>query len=212
MSKRKGKVFIDTNILFYADSFKLDNVFEWIDSLYEEVFIHTMVLNEILSPNIRNKVQSYIDKESWKLFDPDDDSTLSDELYAVYESKVDLIKEAFRQLNVKKQKEGRRLKGTNDLGEIHCLAAALLLRATIICSNDSDIQEVIDDNQLEVASDDESVNLKIEQDSLVDFSYFIILHKIAEQSIVRKFLKTYQKDRISQLDSLLLESEQAIQN
>ena len=50
--------------------------------------------------------------------------------------------------------QGRLLKGTNDLGEIHCLAAALLLSATIICSNDGDIQEVIDDNQLEVASEE----------------------------------------------------------
>lgn len=48
------------------------------------------------------------------------------------------------------------------------MAAALLLSATIICSNDGDIQEIIDDNQLEVASSDETYNVRIIQDTLYE--------------------------------------------
>ncbi len=36
--------------------------------------------------------------------------------------------------------QGRFLKNTNDLGEMHSLAAAMLLSAGIICSNDLDIR------------------------------------------------------------------------
>lgn len=146
MNKRGGKVFVDTNILIHADAYGLENVFEWIDSLYKEVYIHQMVLDEILQESARQKVYHYIEARHWHLFNPDDEKCLSDELYEVYESYVDEMKQAFRKLDQKKHEQGRRLKGTNDLGEIHCLAAALLLSATIICSNDSDIQEIIDDN------------------------------------------------------------------
>ena len=203
MSKRPGKVFVDTNILLHADMYQHDNIFDWIDALYEEVYIHQMVLDEILSASARHKVTQYIDDGRWHLFNPDDENCLSDDLYAIYEGYVHQMKQAFRQLDQKKVEQGRRLKGTNDLGEIHCLAAALLLSATIICSNDGDIQEVIDDNELEVASEDEQQNMKLVQDTLKDFCYYICLHKIASGSKVRKLLKAFQKEKLQELDTLL---------
>lgn len=99
MSKRGGKVFVDTNILFHADAYDLENVLEWIHSLYEEVYIHQMVLDEMLRESARQKVQQYIDAGQWHLFDPDDENCLSDELYEVYESYVDEMKQAFRKLD-----------------------------------------------------------------------------------------------------------------
>lgn len=203
MNKRLGKVFVDTNILLHADMYHHDNIFDWIDELYEEVYIHQMVLEEILSANAKKKVTQYIDEGRWHLFDPDDENCLSDELYAIYEGYVHQIREAFRQLDQKKMKQGRRLKGTNDLGEIHCLAAALLLSATIICSNDGDIQEVIDDNQLEVASVDEQQNIKLIQDTLTDFCFYTYKHGIATSPQVRKLMKAFQKEKLPELDRLL---------
>lgn len=203
MDKRPGKVFVDTNMLLHADMYQQDNIFEWIDALYEEIYIHQMVLDEILSASARKKVTQYIDEGRWYLFNPDDENCLSDDLYDIYEGYVHQIKQAFRQLDQKKVKQGRRLKGTNDLGEIHCLAAALLLSATIICSNDGDIQEVIDDNELEVASEDEQQNIKLVQDTLKDFCYYICLHKIASVPKVRKLLKAFQKEKLPELDALL---------
>lgn len=210
MNKRSGKVFVDTNILFHADAYELDNVFEWIDQLYEEVYIHQMVLDEMLRPSTRQKVQHYIDSGLWFLFNPDDENCLSDDLYAIYESYVSEMKQAFRQLNEKKKAQGRRLKGTNDLGEIHCLAAALLLSATIICSNDGDIQEIIDDNQLEVASKDEDFNVRIIQDTLKDFCFYTYRNDIASESKVRKFMKAFQKDKLHELDALLAQGNSDI--
>ncbi|OCS92668.1 PIN domain-containing protein [Caryophanon latum] len=203
MNKRLGKVFVDTNILLQADWYQHDSIFEWIDALYEEVYIHQMVLDELLSVSARNKVTQYIDDGRWHLFNPDDENCLSDDLYDIYEGYVHQMKQAFRQLDQKKMEQGRRLKGTNDLGEIHCLAAALLISAAIICSNDGDIQEVIDDNELEVASEDETENRKLVQDTLKDFCYYICLHKIAPESKVRKLLKAFQKEKIQELDALL---------
>lgn len=203
MNKRLSKVFIDTNILLHADVYQDDNIFEWIDALYEEIYIHQMVLKELLSTSAQLKVTKYIDNGRWKLFNPDDENCLSDELYIIYEEYVRYITEAFRALNRKKEQQGRLLKGTNDLGEIHCLAAALLLSATIICSNDKDIQEVIDDHELEVVSRDEQQNIKLVQDTLKDFCYYVCLHKITTSSKVRKVLKAFQKEKSHELDALL---------
>lgn len=203
MNKRQGKVFVDTNILLHADMYQHDTIFDWIDALYEEVYIHQMVLDEILSASARKKVSQYIDDGRWKLFNPDDEHCLSDDLYAIYECYVHQIKQAFRKLDQKKVEQGRHLKGTNDLGEIHCLAAALLLSATIICSNDADIQEVIDDNELEVSSEDEQCNIKLTQDTLKDFCYYVCLHEIASGPKVRKLMKAFQKEKLHELDALL---------
>lgn len=79
----------------------------------------------------------------------------------------------------------------------------MLLSATIICSNDGDIQEIIEDNQLEVASIDEAYNIRILQDTLVDFCFYTIRHGIASESKARKFLKAFQKDKLHELDLLL---------
>lgn len=37
---RNGKVFVDANILIHAATFKSADVFNWIDSLYEDIYIH----------------------------------------------------------------------------------------------------------------------------------------------------------------------------
>lgn len=42
--KRKGKVFIDANIIIHAGSFQKADVFHWINQLYEEIYIHIEVL------------------------------------------------------------------------------------------------------------------------------------------------------------------------
>ena len=111
------------------------------------------------------------------------------------------MREAFYQLNVKKEAEGRRLKNTNDLGEIHSLAAAMLLSAGIICSNDFDIREVIEDTPIYVTVEEEEESILMEQDTLEDFCYFVVSYGIAERSIVRKFFKAIQPQNLEKLDS-----------
>lgn len=73
----------------------------------------------------------------------------------------------------------------------------------IICSNDKDIQEVIDDHELEVVSRDEQQNIKLVEDTLKDFCYYVCLHKITTSSKVRKVLKAFQKEKLHELDALL---------
>lgn len=60
MNKRQGKVFVDTNILLHADMYQHDTIFDWIDALYEEVYIHQMVLDEILSASARKKFHNIL--------------------------------------------------------------------------------------------------------------------------------------------------------
>ena len=68
MNKRLGTVFVDTNILLQADWYQHDSIFEWIDALYEEVYIHQMILDELLNVSARNKVTQYIEDGSIQLF------------------------------------------------------------------------------------------------------------------------------------------------
>ncbi|OCS91062.1 hypothetical protein [Caryophanon latum] len=49
-------------------SYQHDPIFEWIDALYEEVYIHQMILDELLNVSARNKVTQYIEDGSIQLF------------------------------------------------------------------------------------------------------------------------------------------------
>lgn len=198
--KRDGKVFIDANILIYAHSYKHTDVFEWINSLYEEIYIHKMVLDELILGPVRQKVESFIEAQKWILFDPDDETTLSEDMFSIYDAYVRDIQRAFRKLDEKKQHEGRPLKNTSDLGEMHCLAAAMLLSANIICSNDYDIREIIVDTPLMITLNEEEDSVLIQQDTLEDFCYYVIVYEIGKRKTVRKFFKLIQPDRLDQLD------------
>ncbi|WP_341281364.1 hypothetical protein [Paenibacillus sp. FSL H8-0537] len=204
---RNGKVFVDANIIIHAATFKSADVFSWIDSLYEDIYVHQVVLDELLISDVRNKVQSYIDQGKWKLFDPDDEQALTEDDYAIYESYLKDIRQAFTKLNEKKIKEGRPLKNTNDLGEIHSLAAVLILGASIICSNDYDIKEVIQDTPIYATNGQAITNMLIEQDTLVDLCYLTIRESIEKPKVVRRFLGVVASDRSTELEGLLTEVE-----
>lgn len=199
--KRKGKAFIDANIIIHAGSFQKTDVFQWINHLYEEIYIHTEVLKELQVPSIRKKAEELIASGQWILFDPQEEAIIpTEDLYDLYLIYLGEMREAFHQLDVKKEAEGRRLKNTNDLGEIHSLAAAMLLSASIICSNDFDIREVIEDTPIYITVEEEEESALMEQDTLEDFCYFVISFGIAERSVVRKFFKAIQPQNIEKLD------------
>lgn len=207
---RKGKVFIDANIIFYATKFLNKDVFQWIESLYEEIYIHKQVLDELVSSTARASVETKLGEGKWLLFDPDDEETLSDDLFDIYEGFFSDVKQAFADLDEKKIREGRRLKNTNDLGEMHSLAAAMLIGASIIFSNDYDVLEVIHDAQLCITLDETQESVLIEHDSLVDFCYYLVDYKLESKGPVKKFLKLFQGDKVEDFENRLKESSSSI--
>jgi hypothetical protein len=146
-------------------------------------------------------------KESGSFLTPDDEDTLTDGEYAIYESYLKDMHQAFKDLNEKKIKEGRPLKNTNDLGEIHSLAAVLLLGASIICSNDYDIKEVIQDTPIYATNGNILTDVLIEQDTLVDLCYYTIKKDIEKTKVVRRFLNVVSSEKISTLEKLLSHTE-----
>ncbi|MFJ7982190.1 hypothetical protein ACIQ1D_18170 [Lysinibacillus xylanilyticus] len=202
MKKRKGKTVIDANILIIATNYNISNVFRWMDLLYEEVFITKAVYDELLLSEVKKNVDAKL-QDGWTLFDPDDENTLSDDEYDIYNSYFKDLKQLFVILDEKKQREGRPLKHTNDLGEMHSLAAAMLLGASIIFSNDYDIREVIEDSNLRITVDEVEDSELIQHDTLVDFCFYLVDFEIETKANVRKFLKAIQPLKVSVLDERL---------
>ena len=102
MAKRTGAVFVDSNILFYAAYFQKENIFEWITALYEKIYVHQEVLNELLDGKVRNPVQELLDSGIWVLFNPENADCLSDEEYEIYLQYLDDVQQGFRNLDHKK--------------------------------------------------------------------------------------------------------------
>lgn len=192
---RPGKVFIDANVLNFAAVYQNSNVWNWLNELYETVYIHVSVLNELLIKQVQDKVQEMIDDHTWILFDPDDPGCISDEQFVIYERFKDLIKQGFVRLSIKKKQEGREVKHTSNIGEIDSLAAAMFLSANFICSNDYEIRELIQDENLCVSLSEEQPPQLIIQDTIEDLCVLIVEAGISSKKEVRKFFKVvYSQD------------------
>lgn len=79
MNKRQGIVFIDANMINYAAAYQRDDVFLWMNDLYEEIYVHRAVWDELLVSSVRTKIDAMLTQEKWKLFDPEDEQVLSDD-------------------------------------------------------------------------------------------------------------------------------------
>ncbi len=196
----KEPVFIDANIIIHATSFRQADVFDWLNCLYGRIIIHIEVLEELKISSVREKVEVLIAEGKWTLFDPESEVSIeTDALYDLYLVYLQEVRVAFEQLDEKKIREGRPLKNTSDLGEIHSLAAARLLSAELICSDDADIREVITDADLRVINyEDEEVLIR--QHTLIDFCMNLQRHDIVKRSMVRKFFKSIRPHDIQRFD------------
>lgn len=67
VDRKTIRTFIDTNMLIFAGDYQKDNVFDWIDTLYSDVWIHIDVLNELLLG--KNRVEEEINSRHWHIFD-----------------------------------------------------------------------------------------------------------------------------------------------
>lgn len=121
--KRLGKVFIDTNIINYAIGFRDADIFAWIKEIYETIYIHQSVLDELVIN--KHIAQKYIDQKDWLLFNPTDN--LTPEELVVYSLYVDRVTTGFANLDKKRKKNA-------DLLKIQLILARLIpLREHCIC-------------------------------------------------------------------------------
>lgn len=195
MTSRNGKVFIDANIINFGVTYQKSDILGWLDELYDTLYIHSEVLAEILIGSNKKIVLERMDKGKWILFDPNDPQQIADDEFTIYEQIVKYIEQGFKRLNEKKKLQGRPIKGTSDTGEIHSLAAAIFLSAGYICSNDYDIREVIQDEQLLVSSDEELAPELIVQDTIEDLCFLCVKENISTKREVRQFFKfVYNQD------------------
>lgn len=78
-----------------------------------------------------------------------------------------------------------------------------MLGASIICSNDYDIKEVIQDTPIYVTYDEAFTNALLKQDTLVNFCFYTIKYGVEKSRVVRRFLNVVDDSRVSDLCRLL---------
>ncbi|QFT91166.1 hypothetical protein FIU87_21170 [Bacillus sp. THAF10] len=189
MTIRAGKVIVDTNILMNALDFRKCNVYDWIDEVYEEIFVHIEVVNEFRIETEQKAIIAEIKKRGWNLFDHNDQTCLPNNQKTLYWKYVNNASEGFENLKTKKEAQKRIPKTSSNLGEIHSLALAQLISANIINSNDYEIREVIEDEKILVYSTDIERDIFIEQDTVEDFCTYCVQGRIAKPSDVIKFFR-----------------------
>ncbi|MDT3425206.1 putative nucleic acid-binding protein [Paenibacillus forsythiae] len=70
MRSRSGKVFIDANIINFAVTYRKSDVLNWLEELYDTIYIHSEVLDELLIESNKQIVRERIENGKWTLFDP----------------------------------------------------------------------------------------------------------------------------------------------
>ncbi|MEH6941856.1 hypothetical protein [Bacillus sp. JJ722] len=187
MGSIKGKVFIDTNMIKYAHVVEKVDMFDWLQKVYESIYIHKEVLDELYGTEAYTVASHLVADGTWELFNPDDANCLDMVQKLLYDEQLKLVEDAFRELSRRKKADGKTVKTTNNTGEIHSLAAALILNAEIISSNDYEIREIIEYEKFTIISDVSNNRMLIQQDTLEDFCVLCVKHGIADN---RKQVKT----------------------
>lgn len=198
---REGKVFIDANMIINASKFRKSDVFSWINQLYEEIYVHIEVIAEVLEPIQQASLQEQILKNNWNKFDP---SLLSVSELGLYELEVGRIANAFEVDTERRMAINPTYKSKSNMGEIHSLAAAMMIGANIINSNDFSIKKVIqeEDLRIQVGSDINAPMELIEQDTLEDFCVYCVQLGIGSGSNVRSFIRSvYEKEHTNRIES-----------
>lgn len=192
--------FIDANIIFYIEKLKSkDDFLTIIEQVYESVYIHEEVYQEL---NIES--QKFVDEKcqanKWVLFKP---LQVFKDTYEDYRLMLSEVQSTLIEVDTRRGKAGSA--GT---GEIASLAAAYLLNAEFICSNDYSIEEVIREVPLHIfiGGDDSQEPVLITHHRLLDFCKLVVDGGILPRKNVRKFfqiahieLKTANKNLFDEL-------------
>ena len=212
MINSSEKVFIDSNMLIFSASFRQADVFEWMNQLYPNIYIHKEVYNELLTLETKTKVAEFIKSGQWQLFDPFNSQTLTFPEQEIYRQRLKDVTNAFHRMNINRISEGREAKSVSNIGEIATITACLMISARIICSNDFDIRTVVEQEDYRVLSENDE-DVLIVQDSAEDFCLYCYQADISTRKLIRKFYKTIifeAKDRdvkLAQLDNRLNQAE-----
>ena len=188
MNRRYDRAFLDTNMILFAVQYRKENVFSWFNQLYNDLWIHIDVLNELLIG--RDHVQKELDTGRWRLFDP---NSLSPDEHIIYRSQIRDIQKAFVRLDETRAAAGKKVKQTANTGEISTLAVCLLQDAHLICSNDFDIRDVVSAEHYTYVAEDGN-EYPIVQDTAEDFCYHCAAETEITASQVRHFYKTIFTD------------------
>lgn len=188
MISTSNKVFIDSNMLIFAAEFQKENVFEWMNNLYDIIYIHIDVYNELITSSIKDIVDSFVVEQQWTVFNPSDQSILSEVEQEIYANRLSDVKDAFHQMNLNRISVGKKAKTVSNIGEIATITACMMINARVICSNDFDIREVVQQEDYKILLNDQDVPLI--QDSAEDFCVSCFQNGIASRKSVRRFYKT----------------------
>lgn len=204
MTKHPNKVFIDSNMIIFAARFQKANIFQWINRIYDNIYIHVDVYYEILDRGIRKKVDEEVNVGNWHIFDP---RTLSSAEQAIYKERMKDVGNAFGEMNNQRIADDKPIKTVSNIGEIATITACMMIGARIICSNDFDIRTVVEQEDYRILVDGEDV--LIVQDSAEDFCVLCYQDNPSDRSIIRKFYKSIiaeahdRKIKLAKLDSRL---------
>lgn len=199
-----NKVFIDTNIIFSLLKIRNENALLWVKQLYEEVYIHETVLEELRYPTTKERVQELIDSKEWILFE---ESTLTVTQSKEYQNIIKRLFITFE--NLTNSKYGNSPKKPSNLGEIYSIAAAAVINANVITSNDLSVKEAIEIEKIMIIPEDD-MNAEatlINQDTLEDFCFYCVENKICKEKIASYVIRdTYNNpiDKEIKLNSFKL--------
>ncbi|WP_282020880.1 hypothetical protein [Planomicrobium okeanokoites] len=199
---------IDANIIFYIhDITNVPGFSDIIETVYQQVIIHEKVYDELPSTG-KKFVDDKIKDRLWVMFD---DASLSATQKIEYQLLINDIDKKLVQID---QQRGK----LNSLGtgEIYSLAAATVIHAEFVCSNDYSIQNVIDELSLEIypGGNDEFEPQLLIQHRFVELCALVCEKGILDRSQVFKgfkiALRLTKLENRSEYDKLITEFQTLI--
>lgn len=200
-------VFLDANMIIYISQFKKYDVATWLNTLYNRIYVHIEVLDELRLAQARDLCTTQIELSNWILFDPENSDILNDDQFEIYNSFLYEVRKDFTDFQLTRPE-----KRTTDKGDIGILAGCRTLSIAVISTQDGDFEKVINTNNYVVNTeeDESGEDVPIEVHNLEMLLLLCVMNDIATLPQVKKFISvvtTHPKRIIDSLESKLRDTK-----
>ena len=207
-STENSDVFLDSNMIIYISNFKKYDVVTWLNALYNKVYVHTQVLDELLYSELKDFCNKQIELGNWILFNPEDETILNDIQFEIYNSLYSEVRRDFTKYQLTRDE-----KQTTDRADVGILAGCRTLSIAVISTQDGDFKKVITTNNyvVNVEEDESGEDVLIEVHDLEKLGFLCIINDIATFPQVKRFISVsvplLKRKIIASLESNLKEFE-----
>jgi len=183
---------IETQLLIQMAQFQASHVIGWLQNLYKVVYIHIDVYQELTDGQLKRQVTRLIMRGDWVIFSP---ARLSATEHALYQAHLVMLTSAWLTTNQQALQRQQPISLLTQPSTLATLAANLTWDIPIICSDNPELTDFINHQDLKVNDHSKRPSRRLQQVTALQLSQQLAQRHLITPAVARLF---YEQTRLFQ--------------